>query len=137
MNIEDQLFFEKLREKVLKNHNNAKLEPFHPPIVQFTNCKITKGDFKKLLEIIEGELLIVIPNVTGFITALAGYHVFDLKGKFIFSFSENNIPEGFTLKGLFYSLFMGQQNLELLSYLKEEGKFHMEFYESFDEYCPQ
>ncbi len=104
------------------------------PNTEFTNVRLSKQEFKQIMDIIEKELLVILPNKsteTGFI----GYMVFDLDANVILEFGEKNIPDGFTVEKVFTQVCHSSQNKELLQQLANDGILAAELHETFTEYC--
>ncbi len=117
-------------------HPNLSGKTFLTDISQFTKYVIPKGDFKKTLEIVKDELLLILPkeNLMGYIE---GYDILDLDGKLILRFGESNIPKeaGFTLEKIFETYVVSDENLEIHQQLRAEKKINCEIHENFEQYA--
>ncbi|MBU0627465.1 hypothetical protein KKG31_02585 [Patescibacteria group bacterium] len=123
--IEELNFIEELGEKTTTGKGSC----------EFTNYKIHKSDFKKILGIIKSHDLLVLPKESAG-GSIEGYDVLSLQGKLILRFGEKNLPPkecGFTLEKLFTQLVRDKDNLFIYEILKEDKIIQMELPESFTE----
>jgi hypothetical protein len=115
---------------------NMEGEKIPAKMSEFTAYAISKADFKKVLDIVHEETLVVLPkeNLMGF---LEGYDVCDLECKLILRFGEPNLPKdsGFTLEKLYASWVRSESNLELYELLKMDGKTLPKIHECAEQHC--
>jgi len=134
-------FLEQLNQKTVTWHDgvlqpNMGAGPIHIKTSEFTDYVISKPDFKKVLEIIHDEILLVIPKET-LMGYIEGYDVRDLQYNLLLRFGEKNIPKesGFTLQKLFTCLVRSRQNIEICEQLREEGLKGFFIKKTFEDYC--
>lgn len=101
---------------------------------EFTNVCLSKQEFKRILEIITEELLVMLPQ-THLEKGLVGYVVHDVDGRVVLEFCEKNIPEGFSMEKLFSQICNSPQNKELLQQLADEGIMAAKLPKTFQECC--
>ena len=137
--IENINFLEELNRKIIKYHDEDEVVPniTHTTVtiqkVHFTKYQIPKADFKRVLDIIKEELLLILPqeSLMGFIE---GYIIFDLQGKIILRFGGSNIPDSYTLKAIF-PYCHSEENKIILDHLSEEKILTATVKETFEDYC--
>lgn len=117
-------FLEELNGKTVRWHDNLVPNiygtPFSVSGAEFTKTYIAKCDFKRVLQIIEDEVLIVLPQ-TDQGGSVEGYILLDVHGKPLLQFGESNLPEAYSLPKLFDQLCCSEQNKLLLAeFLSEE-----------------
>jgi len=102
-------------------------------MARFTKYPISKADFKRVLDIIKEELLLILPqeNLMG---SIDGYLIFDLRGKILLRFGESNLPDSYTLKSIF-PYCQTEENKDILALLSDEEILTATVKKTFEEYC--
>ena len=136
--IENINFLRELNDKTIDYHDvtltpNISGGTFTVKRARFTDYQISGNDFKKVLEIIQKELLLVFPQES-LMGSIEGYLIIDLHAQLLLQFGTSNLPEGYSLKKLFH-LCTSEQNKEILKQLMEEGILGGTIKEKFEDYC--
>jgi len=119
--IENLNFLEELNRKIIKYYDDDEIVPnitsetVTIQKVHFTKYQIPKADFKRVLDIIKEELLLILPQESSE-GAVEAYIIFDLQGQILLRFDASNLPESYTLKSIF-SYCRTEENKEILAQL--------------------
>ena len=136
--IENINFLEELNRKIIKYHDEDEVVPniTHTTVtiqkVHFTKYQIPKADFKRVLDIIKEELLLILPqeSSTG---AVEAYIIFDLQGQILLRFDASNLHDSYTLKSIF-PYCRTEENKEILAQLAADKILSAKMRETF-EWC--
>ncbi len=134
--IENLNFLEELNRKIIKYYDkdevvsNITSETVTIQKVHFTKYQIPKADFRRVLDIIKEELLLILPqeSSTG---AVEAYIIFDLQGQILLRFDASNLPDCYTLKSIF-SYCRTEENKDILAQLAADKILSAKMREAFE-----
>ena len=104
-------FLEELNRKIIKYYDEDEVVPNITSAtvtiqkVHFAKYQIPKADFKRVLDIIKEELLLIVPQESS-MGAVEAYIIFDLQGQILLRFDESNLPDSYTLKSIFFDMHL-------------------------------